>query len=130
MAKSIVHTDQAPAAIGPYSQAVVSGDIIYTSGQIGLVPDTGELAAGGVAAEAEQVLANLQQVLVAAGSSFEQVVKTTIYLTDLTKFGVVNDVYARFFAHNPPARSTVGVRALPRGAAVEIDAIATLAPGR
>lgn len=127
MARSIVHTSQAPAAIGPYSQAVLCGSTLYTSGQIGIVPQTGELVAGGVGAQAEQVLANLEQVLQAAGASLRHVVKTTIYLTDMSDFAAVNEVYARYFQDAPPARSTVGVQQLPKAARVEIDAIAVLA---
>lgn len=119
-----VHSDQAPKAIGPYSQAVVAGDLVFCSGQIGLDPATGALVSGGTAAETEQVMRNLQAVLAAAGLDFAHVVRTTIYLVDLGDFAAVNDIYGRFLSEPYPARATVGVAALPRGARVEIDAIA------
>ncbi len=119
-----VHTDGAPAAIGPYSQAIVTGGFVYTAGQIALDPETGEMVEGDVAAETARVLDNLSAVLEAAGSSLGQVVKTTVYLADLADYAVVNEVYARYFGAPPPARSAVGVAALPRGARVEIDLIA------
>jgi 2-iminobutanoate/2-iminopropanoate deaminase len=124
MPSSAIHTDRAPAAIGPYSQAVAHGNLVFLSGQIGLDPATGALVAGGVGAEAEQVLRNLQAVLEAAGLGFADVVRTTIYLVDLGDFAVVNDVYGRYVRTPYPARATVGVSALPRGARVEIDALA------
>jgi 2-iminobutanoate/2-iminopropanoate deaminase len=119
-----IATDRAPTAIGPYSQAVEQGGVVYCSGQIGLDPASGQLVAGGTAAEAERVLPNLQAVLAAAGLGFPNVVKVTIYLVDLADFATVNDIYARFVQVPYPARATVGVAALPRGARVEIDAIA------
>jgi 2-iminobutanoate/2-iminopropanoate deaminase len=122
--KRVVNSTQAPAAIGPYSQAVLMRDVLYLSGQIALDPATGQIVAGDIVAETEQVLNNLQAVLEAGGSSFEHVVKTTIYLVDLADFARVNEVYGRRFTHVPPARATVQVAALPRGARVEIDAIA------
>jgi 2-iminobutanoate/2-iminopropanoate deaminase len=124
MDRRIVHTDKAPAAIGPYSQAVVAGGFVFTAGQIALVPGSGELAGADVRAQAEQVMRNLEAVLSAAGSSFSRVVKTTIYLTDMGDFAAVNEVYAARFPQEPPARTTVAVRALPKGAAVEIDVVA------
>jgi 2-iminobutanoate/2-iminopropanoate deaminase len=124
MPKAAIQTDAAPQAIGPYSQAVAAGDLIFLSGQIGLDPATGQLVTGGTVAEAEQVLRNLAAVLAAAGLDFGAVVRTTIYLVDLGDFATVNDIYARFVRAPFPARSTVGVAALPRGARVEIDAIA------
>lgn len=121
----LVHTDRAPAAIGPYSQAVVSGDWIFCSGQIPMDPESGELVGGGDAArQADQVLKNLTSVLEEAGSSLQAVVKTTIFLSDMGDFGAVNEVYGRHFGSHRPARATVAVAALPRGAAVEIDCIA------
>ncbi|MEO8605137.1 MAG: Rid family detoxifying hydrolase [bacterium] len=117
-------TTAAPAAIGPYSQAVEHQGVIYCSGQIGLDPTSGQLAAGGTAAEAERVLQNLTAVLAAAGLGFEHVVKTTIYLVDLADFAAVNEIYGRYVRAPFPARATVGVAALPRGARVEIDAVA------
>lgn len=120
-----ISTDAAPAAIGPYSQAIRSGDLIYTSGQIPLDPRTGEMVQGDVAAQTERVMENLAAVLAAAGTSFERVLKTTIFLTDLGDFKAVNEVYGkRFEGMAPPARSTVQVAALPKGARVEIELIA------
>jgi 2-iminobutanoate/2-iminopropanoate deaminase len=119
-----IATDHAPAAIGPYSQAVEHGGAVYCSGQIGLDPASGQLVAGGTAAETERALDNLSAVLAAAGLGFEQVVKVTIYLVDLADFATVNQLYARYVRTPPPARATVGVAALPRGARVEIDAVA------
>ena len=124
MDRSAIRTDRAPQAIGPYSQALASHGLVFLSGQIGLDPATGALVSGGTAAEAEQVLRNLQAVLAAAGLGFEHVVRTTIYLVDLADFAAVNDVYQRYVREPYPARATVGVAALPRGARVEIDAIA------
>jgi 2-iminobutanoate/2-iminopropanoate deaminase len=126
MEKRSVHTDKAPAAIGPYSQAIVLGQLVYTSGQIGLDPATGQIVAGGVAAEAERVLQNLSHVLDAAGSSLELVVKTTIFLTEMSDFATVNEIYGKYFTGVAPARSTVAVKALPRGAVVEIEAVAAV----
>lgn len=119
-----IATDNAPAAIGPYSQAVRAGDLVFCSGQIALDPGTGELQTADVAAETDQVMRNLRAVLEAADSGLERVVKTTIYLTDLGDFSVVNEAYAAFFAGTPPARATIQVAALPLGARVEIDAVA------
>jgi len=117
-------TDKAPAAIGPYSQAILAGDTLYCSGQIPLVVETGEMVAGGVAEQTVQVLTNLQQVLAAAGFSLDMVVKTTIYLEDLANFVLVNEIYAKYFTATAPARATVQVAALPKGALIEIDAVA------
>jgi 2-iminobutanoate/2-iminopropanoate deaminase len=119
-----IATDGAPAAIGPYSQAVEHDGVVYCSGQIGLDPASGQLVAGGTVAEAERVLENLRAVLARAGLDFTDVVKTTIYLVDLADFATVNEIYARFVQAPYPARATVGVAALPRGARVEIDAVA------
>jgi 2-iminobutanoate/2-iminopropanoate deaminase len=119
-----VRSDAAPAPIGPYSQALQTGEWLFCSGQIGLDPSTGELVAGGVAAEARRALSNLEAVLAQAGLRFEDVVRTTLYLTRLEDFGAVNEVYAEFVRPPFPARSTIGVAALPRGAQFEIDAIA------
>jgi 2-iminobutanoate/2-iminopropanoate deaminase len=124
--KDPITTTAAPAAIGPYSQAVRAGQWLFCSGQIGLDPATGELVAGGVVAEATRVLENLRAVLTAAGGSLDSIVRTTIYLVDLADFTRVNEVYARCFTPPFPARATVGVAALPRGARIEIDAIAVL----
>lgn len=124
MALTKVETKQAPAAIGPYSQAVRAGDYLFCSGQVPLVPETGEMVAGGVEAQTRQSLDNLMKVLAAAGCDFNSVVKTTIYLTDLGDFAVVNEIYAGYCAEIAPARATVQVAALPKGALVEIDAVA------
>ncbi|HEY8074698.1 MAG TPA: RidA family protein [Labilithrix sp.] len=119
-----ISTPGAPAAIGPYSQAIVTEDLAFLSGQIPLDPKTGALVEGNIQAQTERVLDNLAAVLAAAGSSFADVVKTTIYLVDLGDFAVVNETYAKRFTGAPPARATVQVAALPKGARVEIDAIA------
>ena len=117
-------TDQAPAAIGPYAQAVSVGGFLYTSGQIALDPASGQLVAGGFEAEARQVLANLRAVLASAGCTFADVVKTTCFLIDINDFAAFNAVYARFMPDPPPARSTFAVAALPKAASVEIEAVA------
>lgn len=119
-----ISTNQAPAAIGPYSQAIQSGDLVFLSGQVPIDPATGELVAGDIAVQTERVLDNLSAVLAAAGCTFADVAKTTIYLVDLGDFQVVNQTYAKHFSAAPPARATVQVSALPKGARVEIDAIA------
>ena len=119
------HTDKAPAAIGPYSQAVSANGLLYTSGQIPLDPATGEMAAGGIAEQTDQVMRNLAAVLAAAGSGFSSVVKTTCFLTDMADFSAFNEVYARYFTENP-ARSCVAAAALPRGARVEVEAVAVM----
>ncbi len=124
MSKTAIQTDQAPAAIGPYSQAVQAGNLLFCSGQIALSPESGLLAMSNIESQTRQVMANLGEVLKAAGAGWEDVVKTTIYLTDLGTFETVNRVYAEHFSDLPPARATVQVAALPKGAAVEIDAIA------
>ena len=123
MTRQAIQTNGAPAALGPYSQAIRSGDLVFCSGQLGLDPATGELAAG-VEAQAERALRNLQSVLDAAGLGFDDVVKTTIFLADVNDFAAVNAVYAKFMPTPPPARSTIGVAALPKGGLVEIEAIA------
>ncbi len=122
-----VSTDGAPAALGPYSQAIISGDLVFTAGQIALDPTTGKLVDGGIAAEAERVLENLSAVLQAAGCSMAHVVKTTVYLADLGDYAAVNKVYGRYFSEPYPARSAVQMAGLPSGARLEIDAIARLA---
>lgn len=123
MTRQAIQTNGAPAALGPYSQAIRSGDTVYCSGQIGLDPASGELAEG-VAAQAERALRNLASVLDAAGLSFDDVVKTTIFLADIGDFAAVNEVYGKHMPDPPPARSTIGVGALPRGALVEIEMVA------
>jgi 2-iminobutanoate/2-iminopropanoate deaminase len=127
--KTVVATPGAPAAIGPYSQAIRAGGLVFVSGQIPLDPATGQLVVGGIAAQAARVLDSLQAVLEAAGSGLDRVVRTTIYLTDLGGFAAVNEVYARYFPDAPPARATVQVAALPRGAGIEIDAVALAQAG-
>ena len=120
----IISTEKAPQAIGPYSQAVVSGDFVFTSGQIPLDPATGQLVTGDITAQTKRVMENLRAVLAAAGCSFMDVVRTTIYLVDLGHFTAVNEAYGACFEAPYPARATVQVAALPRGAQVEIDVIA------
>lgn len=126
MKKSIVKTPDAPAAIGPYSQAVLFDGILYCSGQIPLNPGTMEIVTGGVKDQTQQVMDNLEQVLLAAGSDFSKVLKTTIYLADMNDFSVVNEVYGSKFPQNPPARETVAVKTLPKEVLVEISCIAHL----
>jgi 2-iminobutanoate/2-iminopropanoate deaminase len=125
--KETISTSEAPAAIGPYAQAVRAGDWVFCSGQLGLDPQSGALASESVAEQAARALENLGAVLRASGCGFEDVVRTTIFLTDLSHFAAVNDVYARYFRAPFPARVTVQVSALPRAGAVEIDAIAVKA---
>lgn len=120
----LVATERAPRAVGPYSQAVVAGGLVFTAGQVGLDPGTGAVVPGGVAAETARALENLRAVLAAAGSGLDRVVKTTVFLTDMADFAAMNEVYARVFGSHRPARSTVAVAALPRGAKVEIEAVA------
>jgi 2-iminobutanoate/2-iminopropanoate deaminase len=121
----IIETKAAPAAIGPYSQAVVSGNLVYTSGQIPLSPESGQAVGDGIAGQAEQVVKNLRAVLEAAGSSLEKVVKTTCFITDMNDFGAFNEVYAKYFT-NKPARSCVAVKQLPKNVLVEIEAVAEI----
>lgn len=124
MNKGVISTSQAPAAIGPYSQAVRYGNLIFVSGQVPIDPATGKVVEGGVAAQTERVLLNLAAILEAGGSSLDQALKTTVYLKDLNDFGTMNDVYARYFAAQPPARATVQVVRLPRDVSVEIEVVA------
>lgn len=126
MSVKTVSTDRAPAAIGPYSQAIAAGGYLFTAGQIALDPATGTLVSGGVAEQTQRVLANLGAILSAAGVEWGDVVKTTVYLADLGDFPVVNEIYGKALGTARPARSTVQVTALPRGAMVEIDAVALL----
>ncbi|NLN69321.1 MAG: RidA family protein [Chloroflexi bacterium] len=126
--KKTVATDKAPKAIGPYSVGVTTGTMVFTAGQLPVDPTTGKIVEGGVQAQTKQALSNLRAVLEAAGSSLEQVVKTTVFLQDMAEFALMNEVYATFFTDNYPARSAVQVAALPLGAAVEIEAVALL-PG-
>ena len=122
-----ITTDKAPSAIGPYSQAVIANGFLFTAGQIALDPVAGQIVAGGIVEQTERVMENLQAVLSAAGVSWNEVVKTTVYLHDLSHFPTVNEIYGRWLGDARPARSTVQVPALPRGALVEIDAIAVVA---
>ncbi len=122
--RSTVRTDQAPAAIGPYSQAILANDTLYCSGQIAIEPETGTLVTSSIEAETELVLENLGAVLRSVQMSYENVVRCAVYLTDMNDYAVVNEVYARYFRDDPPARETVAVQALPRGARVEISCIA------
>ena len=124
--RTAIETDGAPGAIGPYSQAVRDGRMLFVSGQVALDPITGELLAGDVAAQTERVMRSAGAILAAAGADFPDVVRTTVYLVDLADFGAMNEVYARYFAAPEPARSTVQVAGLPKGASVEIDLIAAL----
>lgn len=126
MMKHTVHTDKAPKAIGPYSQAVIHNGIAYLSGQIPLDPATGTVVDGGIAEQTERVMRNLQAVLEASGSSFKQVLKTTVFLADMAEFPKMNEVYAMYFPENPPARATVQAAGLPRGVRVEIECVAAV----
>jgi 2-iminobutanoate/2-iminopropanoate deaminase len=126
MTRQIVHSAEAPPAIGPYSQAVRQGPLLFLSGQIPLVPETGVVVSGGIEAQTHRVMKNLGAVLAQAGASFSQVVKTTIYLVDLGEFNAMNQAYASYFPEEPPARATVQVAALPKQVRVEIDAIAVV----
>lgn len=121
-----VSTDKAPAAIGPYSQAIIANGLLFTAGQIALDPATGQLVAGGVNEQTERVMTNLDAVLAAAGSTWADVVKTTVYLQDMSHFPIVNELYGKRLGDARPARSTIQVSGLPRGALVEIDAIAVV----
>ena len=127
--KQIIATDRAPRAIGPYSQAVRAGNLVFASGQIPIDPATGEFVAGGVAEQTDQVLRNLTSVFAAAGVELNQIVKTTVFLADMEDFAAMNEVYGRFFGAQPPARATVQAARLPRDARVEIEAIAVSEPG-
>ena len=122
--KDIIHTEQAPKAIGPYSQAIRTNGFVFASGQIPIDPKTGEFVAGGIAEQTEQAIKNLSRVLEAAGSDLQRVVKTTVFLVDMGEFAAMNEVYGRFFSEEPPARATVEAARLPRDARVEIEAIA------
>lgn len=124
MSKQIISTKQAPAALGPYSQGVRIGELVFTAGQVAIDPATGKLLADDITVQTEQVLKNITAVLEAAGSSLANVVKCTVFLQDMGEFAAMNAVYGRFFSQNPPARSAVQVAALPLGARVEIEAIA------
>ena len=126
MSRTIVRTESAPKAIGPYSQAVVAGGQVFCSGQVGLDPNSGQLVAGGIQAETRRVLENLGAVLAGAGASLADVVRCTVYLKSMGDFAAMNEIYAQFFTQDPPARATVEVAGLPRGALVEIDCVAVV----
>lgn len=126
MDKRVISTPNAPKPIGPYSVAIQAGSLVFTSGQLGLDPASGELAPGGIEAETRQSLTNLRHVLEAAGSGLEYVIKTTVFLKDMGEFPRMNAIYGEFFSSNPPARSTIQAAALPKGGAVEIETIAIL----
>lgn len=121
----IIYTDKAPAAIGPYSQAIAIDNLIYTSGQIGINPSTGVIVDGGIVQETEQAISNIKEILRASGTDFDKVIKTTCFLTDMGDFAVFNSIYAKYFV-SKPARSCVAVSKLPKGAMVEIEVIASL----
>ena len=127
MKKRVIQTDQAPAAIGPYSQAVRVGNFLYTSGQIALDPQSGEFLSGEIEQETERTIENISAILKAGGLSLDNVIKTTVYLTDLSHFARMNHIYEKYFSGNKPARACVQVAALPKGAKVEIEAIAIAA---
>jgi len=124
MTRKVVSTDGAPKAIGPYSQGIDSGSLVFLSGQVALDPATGQMVAGGIVEQTERALKNIEAVLKASGLTMNHVVRTTVFLVDLGEFAAMNEVYARHFPKDPPARSTVQVAALPKGARIEIDAIA------
>jgi 2-iminobutanoate/2-iminopropanoate deaminase len=128
--KKIISTEKAPKAIGPYSQAICTQNLVFTAGQVGLDPATMELVEGGIESQTRQVLTNLKYVLETADSGLNFVVKTTVFLKDMSDFPNMNSVYARFFPENQPARSTVQVASLPKGALVEIECVALLKPTR
>jgi 2-iminobutanoate/2-iminopropanoate deaminase len=122
--RKVIHSVLAPQAIGPYSQAIRTGDLIFVSGQIPLDPQTGELVAGDIGVQTERVLQNVQAILESAGSAMAHIVKTTVFLADIADFAAMNEVYGRFFPNDPPARSAFQVAALPKGARVEIEVVA------
>lgn len=124
MSKRIVRTEQAPQAIGPYSQAVVGGGFVYVAGQLALDPRTGQLVPGDVRIQTKRVMENIKAILEGAGSSLDRVVKTTVFLRDLNDFGAMNEIYGSYFQEDPPARSTFQVAKLPRDGVVEIEAVA------
>ena len=126
MTREVVSTRNAPAAVGPYSQAIKVGELVFTAGQLGIDPATGKFVEGDVTDQARQALKNLKAILEAAGTSLENVVKVTVFMQDMGDFKRVNEVYAQFFTANPPARSAVQVAALPLGGLVEMEAVATL----
>ncbi|EGD52475.1 endoribonuclease L-PSP [Thermoanaerobacter ethanolicus JW 200] len=122
--KTIINTDAAPKAIGPYSQAIMIDGFLYTSGQIAIDPATGELVEGGIEAQTERVLENIKAILKAAGMDLNNVIKTTVFVTNMGDFAKINEIYGRYFKDNPPARSLVEVKSLPKGALIEIEVVA------
>ncbi|HHH84496.1 MAG TPA: RidA family protein [Firmicutes bacterium] len=124
--KKIIKTNKAPGAVGPYSQAVVSGGYVFTSGQLPVDPQTGKFVEGGIKEEARQCLENVREILEAAGTSLDKAVKATVFLTDINDFSAVNEIYGTFFKEDPPARSAYQVAALPLGARIEIEMIASI----
>lgn len=122
----VIFTDKAPAAVGPYSQAIKAGNVVYCSGQIPLVPETGEIVEGDIKAQAKQSLENVKAVLTEAGATFSNVVKTTVFIVDMADFGAINEVYAEYFGDHKPARSCVAVAELPKGARVEVEVLVVL----
>ena len=126
LTKEQISSDKAPKALGPYSAGIRIGSLVFTAGQLGIIPATGDLATGGIEAETHQALENINAILLAAGTSIAQVVKTTVFLRDMNDFSRMNKIYAEFFVTPYPARSTIQVAALPKGAAVEIEAIAII----
>jgi 2-iminobutanoate/2-iminopropanoate deaminase len=124
MSKQVIFSENAPRAVGPYSHAIVANGMVFTAGQVGIDPAAGQMVAGGIREQTEQALKNVRAILKAAGTSLENVVKTTVFLQDMNDFAEMNSVYGTFFSENPPARSTVQVARLPLGALVEIEAVA------
>ncbi|ADD02703.1 endoribonuclease L-PSP [Thermoanaerobacter italicus Ab9] len=122
--KTIINTDAAPKAIGPYSQAIMIDGFLYTSGQIAIDPATGELVEGGIEAQTERVLENIKAILKAAGMDFNNVIKTTVFVTNIRDFAKINEIYGKYFKDNPPVRSLVEVKSLPKGALIEIEVVA------
>ena len=126
MEKKVIVSEKSPAAIGPYSQAIKAGNVVYCSGQIPLVPETGEIVEGDIKAQAKQSLENVKAVLTEAGATFSNVVKTTVFIVDMADFGAINEVYAEYFGDHKPARSCVAVKELPKGARVEVEVLVVL----
>lgn len=126
MSRTVIHTEKAPKAIGPYSQAIATDLFVYTAGQVGIDPSTGELVSNSIEEQTRQALKNLRNVLEAAGSSLGNVVKTTVFLKDMNDFAKMNNIYAEAFGENPPARSTIAVAGLPKNALVEIEVVALI----
>ncbi len=124
--KKVIETDKAPDAIGPYSQGILAGKFLFISGQIAIVPETGELIKGDIERETELILKNIKAIVEEAGGGIEDIVKTTIYITDMDNFSTINEIYGKFFSIEPPARATMEVSNLPKGADIEIEAIAVL----